>query len=154
MVETANLFRETYSRLEYALKQSGYLQKKTRADADWKAYASDLGDDFYASIRDSGKATALIEKPPKKLMNDHGVAVFEAVYPARLADTQDLLIRGAGMVRNNFYHGDKFVGSNEDQARDLVLITESLSVLSRAIDESSKSQIARCRRVAEIFDAR
>ncbi|MGD0192275.1 MAG: hypothetical protein ABSD74_16170 [Rhizomicrobium sp.] len=136
MSEQAQQFDAIYGSVERALKHDVFLQKgQSRAMADWKALSKLLGEDFYKKIRDGGKATTLITKPPGELRNQNQRAVW-APQP-RLEDVEALFLRGVCKVRANLAHHEKFVGTDADVRRDETLISEALFVLEAAIDQSS-----------------
>lgn len=55
--EVAAVFARSFGDAEYALKRAGYLRKnKDVAEADWDAFARDLGSEFFAAIVDKGIA--------------------------------------------------------------------------------------------------
>ncbi|WP_058733820.1 hypothetical protein [Sphingomonas sanguinis] len=67
----AGAFARQFGDAEYALKRSGRMRlNKETAEADWDAFARDLGPEFFAAVVDKGIAKTLIGAPPHRLMND------------------------------------------------------------------------------------
>jgi len=124
-------FLEMFASAEGAMKRGKFANKnKVRAEADWGALAAELKEEFFVAIRDSKKASTLIETPPKKFMRDTG---WQNDQPAKIESVRDLFVRGVCMVRNNLGHGDKYIGTDEDRKRDAILITEATYVLRQAL---------------------
>ena len=132
MDKEAESFDQAFGRVERALTHNGLIQKNKKvAMADWKALAGKLGDTFFEMIRDSGRAKNLINLPPKSLDNQNQQAEWSA-QPSALQNVEALIIQGVCKVRANFLHHEKFAGSEEDIARDRVLLSEGRYVLEQA----------------------
>lgn len=121
-------FFAAFSRFEFALKRGGYVQGTVggRASPNWNQFASDLGNDFFTSMKETGAAKIFFEAPPKRLTvkPDGGVGFTEQ---AALANTQ-MLLEAVGLVRNNLFHGEKAWISERDEQ----LLRASLLVLDSA----------------------
>ena len=130
--EIAGAFARTFGEAEFALKRSGLLrQNKNVAEADWDAFARDLGPDFFAAIMEKGIAKTLISEPPRRLMND---LQWAPETPSPFTNVQELIVQGVCRVRNSYLHGEKFKGGPDGQwERDATLIRESHAVLDVAI---------------------
>jgi hypothetical protein len=130
--EAARAFTTDFGQVEYALKRSGYLRKgKDVAEADWNAFARDLGGDFFKAVVEKQIATTLIGVPPRRLLAD---LQWSPENPAPLTNVHDLIIQGVCRVRNSYHHGEKFVGGPEGQFdRDKTLVEEAHAVLNEAI---------------------
>lgn len=130
--EVAGAFARTFGEVEYALKRSGRLrQNKDVAEADWDAFARDLGPDFFAAIVDRGIANTLIGEPPRRLMSD---LQWAPEIPAPFTNVHELIVQGVCRVRNSYLHGEKFRGGPNGQwERDVSLIKEAHYVLKEAI---------------------
>ncbi|WP_296597993.1 hypothetical protein [Phenylobacterium sp.] len=134
---------DLYRRLEYALKRSGFLNSKwKRASADWAAFAQELGDEFFAEMRDSGEAATLIAEPPRVRMRES--MEFEPAVQRPVEDVVELFTRGVCQVRHNYEHGEKRFTS-ESFDRDAALVRDALRVMERAA--------GRIHRVAELLKA-
>lgn len=130
--ETARAFAQSFASAEYALKRSKYRRKgKEIAEADWDAFARDLGANFFVHVVDKGLAKTLIGDPPRRLMAD---MEWSPETTSPLTDVHQLIVQGVCRVRNSLIHGEKFVGGPEGQwARDRTLIAEAHAVLTEAI---------------------
>jgi len=135
----SDAFTALYKRFEHILKRNDFLANKRRAEADWKAFANSLGASFFEEVRQSGKAATLIKEPPRSLMAED--LTWQPEVPAPIENVVDLFQRGVCQVRNNFIHGEKYTGSPDDQARDEVLISESLWVLRLASERAPNLKI-------------
>ena len=137
--ELACRFLATFSRMEYALKASGYLQNVNDAHPDWDRFAADIRVEF-EEIDDGDFRTAvkyLREEPPCKQIVQDGQLTFVD----RPADGQPvahqvlLMVR---RVRNNLFHGGKYSPASEaNPGRDRALIEYSLIVLEHCITQNS-----------------
>jgi hypothetical protein len=69
------LFLFVFSRFEYALKRTGYLTQKNKAEADWDAY-SNHGHGKFANITDArfnNRRAYLLQQPPRtKVVSSSG----------------------------------------------------------------------------------
>ena len=130
--DVARAFAADYGQAEYALKRSGYLRKgKDVAEADWDAFARDLGAGFFKSVVDKQIAKTLIGEPPRRLL---ATLQWSPEIPLPLTNVHDLIVQGVCRVRNSYHHGEKFVGGPEGQfERDKTLVGEAHRVLREAI---------------------
>lgn len=128
----AEAFARMFGDVEYALKRSGRMRvNKETAEADWDAFARDLGTEFFAAVVDSGIAKTLIGEPPRRLKND---LVWAPEIPVSLTNVHELIIQGVCRVRNSYLHGEKFRGGLDGQLeRDVTLIQEAHAVLLAAL---------------------
>jgi hypothetical protein len=129
----AGAFAAAFGDAEYALKRSDRLRlNKDVAEADWDAFARDLGPDFFAAVVDQGIAKTLIGEPPRRLMND---LQWAPEIPAPLTNVHELIVQGVCRVRNSHLHGEKFRSGPDGQwDRDVTLIKEAHAVLEAAVD--------------------
>jgi hypothetical protein len=138
----AERFFKTFSRFEFALKESGYLPEKGKAFADWHAFARDLGSAFFAEVRDSEKASTLLRSPPKTQVAVHKILEFKST--VRPNNTQELL-EAVCRVRNNLFHGGKSGepdADSSDPRRNEKLIAEAQWVLELALQHSDAVRYA------------
>jgi hypothetical protein len=120
------LFFAAFSRFEYALMRSRYLQRgKREACADWTKLAAELGDGFFGEVQRCGGVSTLINNQPKKLAVRNAAAVFVDELPP-VENTADLL-KSAKRVRHNLFHGNKMFAN--DRKRDERLMREVLWLL-------------------------
>jgi hypothetical protein len=137
MSDSPHDFADLYGRVEHALTQSGFLQKKpSRAKADWKKFADALGEEFFANVRKSQISETLLRTPPEVFANLGDKTDWEGVAP--IGNVQMLFLNGVCQVRHNLIHGNKFIGSEKDRERDVTLVREALAVLQLAVQHCSK----------------
>ena len=131
--KAASDFARAFGEAEYAMKRSGILRhNKESAQADWDAFARDLGQEFFFAIVEMGVAKTLIGKPPRRLMND---LQWAPETPDPLTNVHGLIVQGVCRVRNSYLHGEKFRGGPDGQwARDIELIKEAHAVLDAAME--------------------
>jgi len=133
--EIAREFAYEFGRFEYALKRSGFLLTKAAdARADWRKFATALGDAFFADVRDSGIAPTILVHPPRKLMQDGLKWMPEQ--PPPITNVVDLMEKGVCRIRNSYLHGEKFTGGPDGAQwnRDTLLVAEAMAVLLAAHD--------------------
>lgn len=130
--DLARAFTRTFAHAEYGLKRSGYVRaNRDVAEADWDAFARDLGPAFFKAMVDKGIAKTLIGEPPRRLLAD---LQWSPEKTTPLVNVRGLIVEGVCRVRNSYHHGEKFVGGPERQFdRDKVLIAEAHAVLDQAI---------------------
>ena len=67
----AAAFAKQFGDAEYALKRSGRIRlNKEIAEADWDAFARDLGPEFFAAVVDNGIAKTLIGDRPSYIPDE------------------------------------------------------------------------------------
>ncbi|MEE3360156.1 MAG: hypothetical protein VX248_09400 [Pseudomonadota bacterium] len=68
----ATKFAADFRAMEYALKRMPKYRRKKRAiaEADWDAFARDLGQEFFDHVVKSGVAKTLVGEPPRRLLAD------------------------------------------------------------------------------------
>jgi hypothetical protein len=104
-------FAQLFGRFEFALKRCGFLINRDVAMADWGAFATSLGSDFFDYVVDASLAPNLLREPPRRLMKDGLTWMPEQ--PAPLETVEQLFVQGVSRVRNSLLHGEKFVGGWE-----------------------------------------
>ena len=120
-------FFATFARFEYSLLRCDYFRagRGKIAWADWGKLENDLGVKFFNDVLKSGKASTLIDDPPKTLLVQNNSVAF-GPSPEPVKDTKRL-IKAAQQVRNNLFHGNKMYAA--DRGRDVRLLSEVLWVL-------------------------
>ena len=128
-------FLATFFRWECALKHNGFSRSGAhgQAEPDWKAFAvahdtaiKALQVPEFVAARD-----VLLSNPPRREVFQENQIVW-VDNPRRLHETADAdyLLRVVRDVRNNLFHGGKFVrGSAPELARDQMLIDSAVAVL-------------------------
>ena len=135
----ARKFAEDFGAMEYAMKRSPNYRRKKKAiaEADWDAFAKDLGQEFFDQIVKSGIAKNLIGEPPRRLLAD---MQWDPPNSAPLSNVAQLIINGVCRVRNSYFHGEKFTGGPTGQwERDAKLIEEAHTVL-KMVEEFTFNQ--------------
>ena len=128
----ATKFAADFGAMEYALKRAPKYRRKNRAvaEADWDAFARDLGQKFFDHVVKSGVAKTLIGEPPRRLLAN---MQWDPPSPAPLSNVAQLIVNGVCRVRNSYFHGEKFTGGPAGQwERDAKLIEEAHAVLKEA----------------------
>lgn len=119
-------FFSVLSRLEYALKESGYIREKDKhATVAWLSFAKSMEGKLSAvGSRRLNKAVEYLNAyPPKTQMNNREWEVEST----SLEDSDSKSIFYATKVRNNLFHGGKH--NSTDVERDMILIRSSLDIL-------------------------
>lgn len=145
--ELASQFFRDFSRMEYALKATSFMNPKRRnAEADWSSFAVSIHAEIN-EVKSEEFAAAkllLLSKPPKKQINNAGKIEWSEVAPDSKNETE-LLLKYVCRVRNNLFHGGKFNGHWFAPERSAELIQASCSVLKycRAVSaEVSEAYLA------------
>ena len=128
----ATKFAADFGAMEYALKRSPKFRRRNKAiaEADWDAFARELGQEFFDHVVKSGIAKTLVGQPPRRLLAD---LQWDPPNPAPLSNVAQLIINGVCRVRNSYFHGEKFTGGPDGQwERDAKLIEEAHAVLKMA----------------------
>lgn len=132
-----------FTRCEYALKASEYfLEARDHVKADWDTLALELGAEFLDHVRRSGRATTLLDVPPKKQVVADGRLAWREVPPVRSPVD---LFHAVRRVRNNLVHGGKAGYPDEDPAhneRGRVLISEARWVLLEALERNADVRLS------------
>jgi hypothetical protein len=133
----------TFSRFEYALKNSNYLiggQLNRKAEADWDQFArsneAHFNSQSHKSLADA--VNYIQQAPPKKqIVNANNAldwidSVPAADYNGRQLEWLLLMIR---RIRNNLFHGGKYPNFMvAEPSRDRELIMSSLLILNEALN--------------------
>src|SRR5688572_30367174 len=120
--DRARVFRflATFSRWECALKHGGFARvgRQDQVEPDWRAFAvahdadiAALTDPAFTAARD-----ALLANPPRR-EELNGTLVEWRANPRRPAEhaAADYLLRIVKDVRNNLFHGGKFIANVEPE---------------------------------------
>ncbi len=141
--KTAVQFFKVFSRMEYALKASGYNNGDGAAEANWKKFA--LAVEPSLSSPPAGEISEsisfLLNEPPKKQFIAGGVLEWRHT-PANTGNTADDLFVYIRRVRNNLFHGGKFNGHWFAPERSEKLMGASLAIMSWAIELDPNVQAA------------
>lgn len=134
---TAIDFIGVFARFEYALKRAGFLQDDRVAKPSWKRFEEEI----QTQVQEGGldevfKAGAyLIEHPTRKQVVRDGTLDWGEPPRAPTPPTLAWLLDVVRTIRNNLFHGGKFMaGPLEDPLRDHHLIAASSDVLLAVLD--------------------
>ncbi len=121
-----------FSRAEYALKVSGYLEPKSYASANWQSFAKAIRDKF-----DENRAVELKESvkylkdyPPRKQVNREGHLEWDDSPLGKKTPNVHYVVTMICRIRNNLFHGGKFShGSSKEISRNTMLIKNATNIL-------------------------
>ena len=131
--ELACQFLAVFSRMEYALKSTRYANgSDRRVDPAWDRFANEF-DEAFLQIGETELVEArkyLLSRPPRKqTLVDNRITFTDQVIDANQKTTQQILLM-VRTVRNNLFHGGKYLPEGEQEAgRDHLLVQHALSVL-------------------------
>lgn len=131
--ELACKFLAVFSRLEYALKASGYaVGNESRIDPAWDRFANEI-DGTFANLQNEVVAEArnyLLSSPPRKqVLKDSRVIFQDQRIDENQRKAQQVLLM-VRTVRNNLFHGGKHLPDGEKEPnRNFHLVDSALKVL-------------------------
>jgi len=135
--ELAIEFMATFSRMEHALKSTGYaLGNADNVQANWDAFANQI-DTQFIQLQDKELIKAqklLLSHPPRKQVFENQQVVFKDQIVDQQQRTTQQLLRFVRTVRNNLFHGGKYLPTGEnDVGRNEELVRASLNVIRACI---------------------
>lgn len=131
-------FMVTFSRMEYALKSTGYaLGNERKVEPDWDRFANEIHEQF--EQLDSEELVEakilLLYSPPRKQVFQHGQVIFQDQALDQNQRTTQQIIRFVRTVRNNLFHGGKYLQTGEiETGRNEALTRASLKVIKACIE--------------------
>lgn len=128
---------KTFSRFEYSLKASGFHKGDGNAEPNWRAFAESVTE-MFENPNPSQFADAvnyILTHPPKKPIIAKGLLEWNVSEPQTDLKA-DLVLLYVRRVRNNLFHGGKFNGHWFAPERSEALLSNSLIILSRCLEES------------------
>ena len=136
--ELAMEFIATFSRAEHALKSTSYAKgHENSVSAAWDIFANEIHEDFERITEMSivEASNFLLGSPPRKQVLRNGVVEFkEQTIDQDQKRTQQLFLM-IRTVRNNLFHGGKYLPHGEREAgRNEKLVRASLVILKVGID--------------------
>jgi len=134
-VELAIEFLAVFSRMEYALKSTGFANGgPARVDPTWDRFANHIHKDVTQlnEVALTNSVTFLLEQPPRKqVLQDERLKFVGQEIDCEQQSTQQLL-KMVRTVRNNLFHGGKYCPEGEvEQGRNEQLISAYLEVLKQ-----------------------
>jgi len=136
--ELAIEFIAVFSRMEYALKSTKFATGgEKRVEAAWDCFANKYDEKLLAIDEPDLKEAInfLLTQPPRKqVLQDGEVSFIDQVIDDKQKKTQQLILM-IRTVRNNLFHGGKYLPTGENEVgRNRKLVESSLIVLGRCID--------------------
>jgi hypothetical protein len=135
----------TLSRLEFALKITGYVRgNEDGVEPDWDRFARDISNSF-----DIKKNDSLVEAvyyylghPPQKQVLIDGSLDWVPAVPNGGSEIQRALIL-VRRVRNNLFHGGKYnYQRHEETERNEALLSMGITILREVMDSQPRIQAA------------
>ena len=124
--ELALEFLATFSRLEYALKVTGFLQpNNNEAKADWKRFVSELEDKF--KPKNLNDFNFLLGYKLNMLGNVNNSIVWVEFDTSKAKNSIENVTLKIKQIRNNLFHGGKFAPF--ENSNDKKLLEASINVL-------------------------
>lgn len=124
------------SRLEYALKLSGYFTgNENKAKPDWDRFANEISNQFNSAstVELETACTYYLALPPYKQVVTHGNLDWNRAMPEHGSDISKLLVL-VRRVRNNLFHGGKYNPQEESETeRNTLLLQFGLIILNEAL---------------------
>lgn len=126
-----------FARAEYALKRSGFLKKKSIAEADWGAFAREIR---VVPSPATIAAAYLREHPPRRQEQvDRVLRWSDPIQPGDGEHELEFVCRCICTVRNNLFHGGKFQdGPISEPTRDHDLLRFASEVVFALVDSSKR----------------
>ena len=126
-------FLATFSRMEYALKSTKYaIGDEKKVDPAWDRFANDIHEAFEIIAEPDLVASKsyLLKRPPRKqTLVDHKIAFVDQTIDTKQKTSQQLLLM-VRTVRNNLFHGGKYLPNGEqEEGRNILLVQHALTVL-------------------------
>lgn len=138
--EVACRMFKSFSRLEYALKATGFHRGEGDAQPNWVLFSQEIADVFVNPEAELKRAIDyLLEDPPRKQIIRNGILTFESAEPGNVPRAEKILIY-ACRVRNNLFHGGKFMGDEAQDLRDRELLKAVMVILSACIQRCARVQ--------------
>jgi hypothetical protein len=130
-------FIDTFSRMEYAMKNGGFAHGNGAVTAAWDAFANAIDGTFQAvnSAEFQAAVTFLLSEPARKQTHNNGILGFGPLFldPKQTKAQRTLLV--VRTVRNNLEHGGKIQPEGEkEKGRNERLVVAALTVLRHAAD--------------------
>ncbi|MGA2333724.1 MAG: hypothetical protein ABSG75_18455 [Syntrophales bacterium] len=136
-------FFVTFSRFEYALKESGFVRADKKGDAqpDWDKFISLVSREEYTALMSIlNRELYITDSPPKKQIVRNGKLQWSDLPKSGIKNVGSLL-NAVRRVRNNLFHGGKFSTDYNCESRNQRLVTDALTILKEVINLPSVNSI-------------
>lgn len=140
-------FFAVFSRFEYSLKRSGYLQVGEKAEPNWDTYANSLQGRFVGvqdqAFRDA--ITFIVKTPPKTQVVSGTDLDWRDTVQGNGEHHERFVLRLVSTVRNNLFHCGKYpipLGPMVDVARNTRLLEAGIRVLLQCLELSGTVRAA------------
>jgi len=140
--ELACNFLSVFSRIEYALKSTGFaIGDNKSVEPAWDIFANEIDEKLF-QINDTELQQAIeyiLENPPRKQVIENERIIFiNQTIDSSQKNTQQLLLM-IRTVRNNLFHGGKYLPDGEIEAgRNEFLVNYSLIILRNCIQINTR----------------
>lgn len=127
-----------FSKTEYSLKMCGFHNGEGEAQANWDKFANSLNASFDKTANQELQKSIdyLLKHPPQKQRVSAGQLQWQESQPTNIQEIKLLLIY-LRRVRNNLFHGGKYIGNVlENPPRTKKLIESSIKILRYCISIS------------------
>jgi len=127
-------FLMLYSRFEYALKESGYLQGRGNAMASMKDFLTNIEDHFNPEVDNNlnHSVNYILNHPPRKQMKlDERLVWRDQEFNGSLIQELGEYVR---RIRNSLMHGAKFHGQIREGGRNWRLLTSAMFIVEHWIN--------------------
>ncbi|WP_137169898.1 hypothetical protein [Marinomonas sp. FW-1] len=135
-------FMATFSRMEHALKSTGYvLGYEGKVEPSWDQFANEIHEQFdqLASEELVAAKNLLLNSPPRKQVLQRGQVIFQEQVLDQNQRTTQQIIRFVRTVRNNLFHGGKFLPTGEvESGRNEALVKSSLKIIKACIEVNER----------------
>ena len=127
----------TFSRAEFALKNSGFVTGgEDSASPHWDRFATALRDQFKKDRTEELEAAAeyILHNPPMKQVLRDGALMWEANLPNDGKSETEVLFVLVRRIRNNLFHGGKHnLEAFEDTERTTRLLNSALLIVQEGV---------------------
>ena len=135
-------FLSVFSRVEYALKSTGFaIGNHKKVDPAWDIFANEIDEKLF-QIDNTELLQAIeyiLENPPRKQVLENEQIIFiNQTIDSSQKRTQQLLLM-IRTIRNNLFHGGKYLPDGEIEAgRNEFLVNCSLTILQNCIQINTR----------------
>ena len=131
-------FISVFSRMEHALKSTGYaIGSESKVEAAWDKFANEINDKFIQIDKAevvSAKRFILDYPPRKQVLVKNRVEFRDQEVDSKQREAQQVL-RFVRTVRNNLFHGGKYLPNGElEPGRNQLLVEKSLTLLTACLE--------------------